>query len=378
MIQRIVNGDFFTVVDRFGRFHTNLTNLKATLRPHLRYRESHICTLDIANSQPVIFCSLLINLLSNEEQLDNLIDYSFPETSNPYLLDIDQDYLDSLSSLAFDNQPEEAVEGGNSNSPILHTNNHNIDQNILQGNNLEQLINWQTYIDNQEVGEGGRSNTPIPHANNRNSEYNIMQGNDLHQLNNRRTFTNKQEGVERGERDSPILHANLSELQHNTQQDNRLGRVINRQTLPDDAIEFIALCERGVLYDDLMRRLGIPAQKRKGFKRLFFSQVFFGKIKTTGRVRELFARDFPTVYKAINDVKQKDYRQLAYLLQAHESKIMIDIICRKILNELPGTFIATIHDSIMTTPDRADEVKEIMLREFQRFGLNPTIRLEAY
>ena len=123
-----------------------------------------------------------------------------------------------------------------------------------------------------------------------------------------------------------------------------------------------------------MRRLGIPAQKRKGFKRLFFSQVFFGKIKTTGRVRELFARDFPTVYKAINDVKQKDYRQLAYLLQAHESKIMIDIICRKILNELPGTFIATIHDSIMTTPDRADEVKEIMLREFQRFGLNPTIQ----
>ena len=33
MIQRIVNGDFFMVVDRFGRFHTNLTNLKATLRP---------------------------------------------------------------------------------------------------------------------------------------------------------------------------------------------------------------------------------------------------------------------------------------------------------------------------------------------------------
>ena len=28
MIQRIVNGDFFTVADRFGRFHTNLTNLK--------------------------------------------------------------------------------------------------------------------------------------------------------------------------------------------------------------------------------------------------------------------------------------------------------------------------------------------------------------
>ncbi len=31
MIQRIVHGDFFTVTDRFGRFHTNLTNLEATL-----------------------------------------------------------------------------------------------------------------------------------------------------------------------------------------------------------------------------------------------------------------------------------------------------------------------------------------------------------
>ena len=65
MIQRIVNGDFFTVVDRFGRFHTNLTNLKATLRPFLRYRDSHLVNLDIANSQPMIFCLLLVNLLSS-------------------------------------------------------------------------------------------------------------------------------------------------------------------------------------------------------------------------------------------------------------------------------------------------------------------------
>jgi hypothetical protein len=106
--------------------------------------------------------------------------------------------------------------------------------------------------------------------------------------------------------------------------------------------------------------------------------VFFGKIKTTGRVRELVARDFPTVYKAINEIKKKDYHPLAYLLQAHESKIMIDIICRRILDELPGTFIATIHDSIMTTAEKADEVMAIMVKDFQRLGLNPTVRLEAY
>ena len=69
-IERIVLGDYFTVADRFGRFHTNLTNLKATLRPFLRYRGSPLVNLDIANSQPMIFCLLLVNLLSNEKQLE--------------------------------------------------------------------------------------------------------------------------------------------------------------------------------------------------------------------------------------------------------------------------------------------------------------------
>jgi hypothetical protein len=387
MIQRIVQGDFFTVADRFGRFHTNLTNLKSSLRPFLRYRDSHLCNLDIANSQPVIFCLLLVNLLSNDEQLDNLIDYAFPETNNPYLIEIDQDYLDSLSSLHHqkDNN-QEGEEGRSRNSPILHASNSIVNPNILQKNNLQQVDNRQTHTINpnnkQEGGGGGRGNIPILHVNKSENNRNFNQYNNLQRLNNRQASTinpdNKQEGGEGGSRNIPILHVNRSDNNRNFEKYNNLERFNNRQALPADVLEFIDLCERGVLYDDLMRRLGIPGRRRKGFKRLIYAQVFFGKVKTTGRVRELFARDFPTVFKAINDLKKKDYRQLAYLLQAHESKIMIDIICRRILDELSGTFIATIHDSIMTTAEKADEVRAIMVREFRRFGLNPTIRLEEW
>ena len=332
MIQRIVHGDFFTVADRFGRFHTNLTNLKATLRLFLRYRDSHLVNLDLANSQPMIFCLLLVNLLSNEEQLDNLIDYSFPATSNPYYIEIDQDYLDSLHC-----HNHNSNDVGNRNSAILCAK---FMHSICNCDKLLQFVS------------------------------------DLHRIPINQD--NKQEEGERGNSNSPILHANRLNNKCKYQQHNSLGQLNNRQALSTDVIEFINLCEQGILYDNLMSRLGIPPRRRDSFKRLFFSQVFFGKIKTTGRVRELFARDFPTVFKAINDLKRKDYRQLAYLLQAHESKIMIDIICRKILAELSGTFIATIHDSVMTTLEKADEVKAIMVREFQRFGLNPTIRLEAY
>ena len=34
--------------------------------------------------------------------------------------------------------------------------------------------------------------------------------------------------------------------------------------------------------------------------------------------------------------------------------------------------------SSKTTPDKAEAVKTIMVREFKGFGLNPMIRLEAY
>ena len=337
MIQRIVHGDFFTVADRFGRFHTNLTNLKATLRPFLRYRESHLVNLDLANSQPMIFCLLLVNLLSNEEQLENLIDYSFPETSNPYLIDIDQDYLDSLSSVRR-HEENSQVEEVSGKSPALSANSLALSHDIMLERNLQQVNSRHTNNpinqDNKQEVEADNRNFAILNANlcsinynydNLSNTVNILQNFPINQ-------DNKQEVGEGGSRNSPILHANKVDNQYNNQQQNNLEQVNNRQPLPADVTEFIDLCERGVLYDDLMRRLDIPPRRRDSFKRLFFCQVFFGKIKTTGRVRELFARDFPAVFKAINDLKSKDYRQLAYLLQAHESKIMIDIICRRFMN----------------------------------------------
>jgi len=279
MIQGIASGDFFTVVDRFGRFHSNLTNLKSSLRPFLRHRGSRLCNLDVANSQPMIFCLLVIKLLSNDDKLGNLIDYTFPVSKNDQYIDIDQDFLESLHAWHL----EEEV----SDSDIVLANTLISNHNSLSMHHLQQVNNGHIYPNNQG---------------------------------------SQQEEGERGRETLPILHANGEENNDNTIREGNLQRVNNRQGLPPDVLEFISLCERGILYDDLMRRLVIPAKRRKGFKRLIFSQVFFGKNKQTGKVWELFARDFPNVYKAINDLKRKDYRQLAYLLQAHESKIMIDVI----------------------------------------------------
>jgi len=365
MIRRIAEGDFFSIPDKYGRFHSNLTNLKKTLRPFLRYRDSELVNLDIANSQPMIFCLLLVNLLSNNGKLNNLIDYEFSETSNPYAIDIDEAFLSSLDSVSSSVSPTSSL------APFPPEDQE------TRGN------------EGKEEGEGealpilrrcGIETSSIVNDDNTlcSSDFSYDKPETYHNI---QELQNNKE--EEGEREAlPILRRFGIETSSIVNDDNTLRQENFSYKMTDnwadDVKKFIELCEQGILYDDVMRRLNIPAKRRDSFKRLFFSQVFFGKITTTGRVRELFARDFPNVYKAINNLKRKDYRQLAYLLQAHESKIMIDVICRRILDELPGTFIGTIHDSIMTTPDKADEIRAIMVREFQRFGLNPMIRLEAY
>ena len=296
-----------------------------------------------------------------------MIDYEFSESSNAYAIDIDEAFLLSLSS-------------SSSLSSAFHSSS-------LSSSSPQED---QETRGNEREEEGEGEALPILRRFNVENSNKPNYDNELHSTNfsydKPETYRNIQElqnNKEEGEGQAlPILRRFGIETRSIVNHDNTLRQENFSYGMTDnwadDVKEFVEHCERGVLYDDLMKRLNIPPRRRDSFKRLFFSQVFFGKIKTTGRVSELFARDFPNVFKAIKDLKRKDYRQLAYLLQAHESKIMIDVICRRILDELPGTVIATIHDSIMTPPDKAEVVKMIMMREFQRFGLNPMIRLEPY
>ena len=46
----------------------------------------------------MVFCLLLVNLLSNNGKLNNLIDYEFTESSNAYAIEIDEAFLSSLST----------------------------------------------------------------------------------------------------------------------------------------------------------------------------------------------------------------------------------------------------------------------------------------
>ncbi len=136
-----------------------------------------------------------------------------------------------------------------------------------------------------------------------------------------------------------------------------------------DIFTYKSLAEQGKLYDYLMKHAA--EDSRAEFKEKFFRETFFGK-----RISKTFSELFPTVARLLAEIKKDDYRSLAWMMQKAESNLVINHICRRIMTEHEGTFMATIHDSILTTEDNVTKIKKIILEEFANFNLSPSIRVE--
>jgi hypothetical protein len=145
--------------------------------------------------------------------------------------------------------------------------------------------------------------------------------------------------------------------------------------MPADVQRYLELTQGGRLYEHMMQEGCIPAERRGEFKERFFA-VFFGENRHESNATRLFASLFPNVYAAVRAAKEPDYTALSKALQRAESDLIILGVARRCMNEIRRAFIATIHDSILTTQDNQEAVLAIMREEFKRVGLRPTIRAE--
>jgi hypothetical protein len=79
---------------------------------------------------------------------------------------------------------------------------------------------------------------------------------------------------------------------------------------------------------------------------------------------------------AMRRVKRGDYRRLAHSAQGIESDFMFRRVLPRIMELRPDLFVATIHDSILTTADNAEFVRGVMLGQFAALGLSPQVKVE--
>lgn len=146
--------------------------------------------------------------------------------------------------------------------------------------------------------------------------------------------------------------------------------------VPDDLRRYVLLCEGGRLYDDLMDMIGGDQQDRDAFKKRLFTQVFYGRNFVEGGLTRLFAEQYRTVMEIIRAIKRPDYRRLSHHMLRAESAIVIGRSVRRCAEE--GIWAATIHDSIVTTPEHAGAVVGIMEQAFGSVGVRPTIKVTAF
>ena len=149
---------------------------------------------------------------------------------------------------------------------------------------------------------------------------------------------------------------------------------------------YVDLVKNGAFYEYLVEeyknKLGLEYNNRKQvksavFQTLFTANTFIGQDKAAPK--RLFADLFPDVYEVFKIIKKKDKTLLPRLLQSIESYLIVDVICKRIGKELPKAPIFSIHDSIATTMEYKERVREIMLDEFNKsIGFAPELSEEEW
>jgi hypothetical protein len=127
-----------------------------------------------------------------------------------------------------------------------------------------------------------------------------------------------------------------------------------------------------------MNEFGINRRRRNRFKTSFFANVFYSTPESKRRYSAEFANLFPNVYQAILHYKRHDYRDLPLLMQKAEADLMIGTVCAKLVRDCRHIPSMTIHDSILTTPERVQTINFIMRDAFACLGLNPTFKTTVY
>lgn len=160
--------------------------------------------------------------------------------------------------------------------------------------------------------------------------------------------------------------------------------------LPPDVVAFRSWTSTGTFYQQLRAGLAplLPAhelpQNERVLKRLVLALLYSyperpGTDAPRNPYKAAFAQLLPTVYAVCEAFKQREVSLLPKLMQAFEAHLILDVIARRVSQELPSAPVFSIHDALATVAEHADRVEVIMREELQRAtGLAPTLKRQVW
>lgn len=159
-------------------------------------------------------------------------------------------------------------------------------------------------------------------------------------------------------------------------------------SIPEDSkSEYIIKASSGEVYEFMMDKANgqYPGCcKDKKDAKIMMLIAFFSSNRFLNQegahLKKVFSETFPEIYELIKMSKVNDKSDFACLLQSVESEIILHRCCKRIWDEgghrMP---VFTIHDSIATTAENVEFVKNIMDEELTKAaGVHPHFKIELW
>lgn len=149
--------------------------------------------------------------------------------------------------------------------------------------------------------------------------------------------------------------------------------------------DYIREASAGNLYEYMQREINNPGIDRDRVKTMilitFFSDNrYISQNTEDAALKRKFRALFPEIYKLIALCKRNKKNRFACLLQSVESEIILHRCCKRIWDEGGHNVpVFTIHDSIATTAENVEFVRNIMDEELTRAaGVHPHFKTELW
>jgi hypothetical protein len=178
---------------------------------------------------------------------------------------------------------------------------------------------------------------------------------------------------------------------------------------PDSVMTFQSWCEQGVVYERLAEMAGWPVpdeESRASVKRRVFCQLLYadssGLHRPDNRLAVAFRDRFPELFAMLCDAQQRTLVDAAtrrrvkstrhapsgrtsivrksvlpFYMQRIESQIVVRGVVPRWMDEKPGRFLATIHDSLLVCESDAEDAAQILRDEFAAVGLFPQVKVSG-
>lgn len=142
-----------------------------------------------------------------------------------------------------------------------------------------------------------------------------------------------------------------------------------------DCPSYLSACESGEIYEIIKKSHRM--RKTASAKKNIMYHLFRDPSYPESRIEPYLQKHYPQFYQFVADFKGNRHDggvKLAMEMQKAELSLVVDGLCKRILEERPETFILTIHDSLLVEPQDTLWVETCFMDEFQKLGVTPTIR----